>query len=515
MTSTRPIATDSAALLSVAQMQAADRAAVAAGISSLALMEAAGRAIAREIQKRWPRQHALILCGPGNNGGDGFVVARLLHQAGWPVRAALLGEVSALNGDAAVNARRWIEAGGAVASLDNALFDRRPLVVDALFGAGLTRGLGGAAAQAVARINADKLTCIAVDVPSGVHGDTGLIMPTAAAGPGVAAAGSAPQCALTVTFFRPKPAHLLYPGRGLCGQVVVADIGIPDSVLDGIQPQTWRNDPSLWTLPRPLAESHKHKRGHAVVFGGPDTGAARLAAEAARRAGAGLLTLAVPAAAAAVYAVAQPGAFVVACDAPNAIEGILADKRRNAVLIGPGFGVGAATCHTVLKLLGTDRAVVLDADALTSFAGDPSLLREALRARTAPTVLTPHEAEFNRLFPGAGSKLARTRLAASATGATVLFKGADTVVAAPDGRAVINTNAPPWLATAGSGDVLAGVILGLVAQGMAGWWAACAAAWLHGDAGQRLGQGLIAEDLPGAIANSIKSVLSEEVTEKI
>jgi NAD(P)H-hydrate epimerase len=496
-----PPGTHAAAILSVAEMYVADRAAVAAGVPSLTLMEAAASALAREIERRFARQRVAVLCGPGNNGGDGLALARLLFQRGWPVRVALLGEVDRLSGDAAVNAQRWL-ALGQVHGLAEESLDDAPLAVDALFGAGLSRGLSGPAAALMARINANNLVCVAVDVPSGVHGDTGLVMAPEAGGHGIA-----PSCALTVTFFRPKPAHVLYPARALCGEVVVADIGIPAAVLDTIKPQTWRNDPALWDVPRPSADSHKHKRGHAVVFGGPDTGAARLAAQAARRIGAGLLTLAVPAKSAAIYAADDPGAFVAAGDAPDAVEAILADRRRNALLIGPGFGVGPATCHLVLKLLTTARAVVLDADALTSFAGDPAMLREALRARSAPTVLTPHEAEFNRLFPGGGSKLARTRLAASATGATVLFKGADTVIAAPDGRAAINTNAPPWLATAGSGDVLAGTILGLLTQGMAGWTAASAGVWLHGAAAARLGQGLIAEDLPEAISEIEKSIL--------
>ncbi len=494
-------------VLSVAQMYAADQAATASGVSTLTLMEAAGVALAREIQKRWARQNILILCGPGNNGGDGFVLARLLFNTGWPVKVALLGEVSALKGDAAVNAKAWQAMGGLVHPLTtdalDELFSSRPLIVDALFGAGLNRGVSDAAADAIKRINADELTCVSVDVPSGVHGDRGVILPVNLGTPGVA-----PASALTVTFFQPKPAHLLYPARQLCGEIVVADIGIPESVLDAIKPETWVNGPGLWVLPQPDWQSHKYKRGHALVFGGPDmTGAARLAGHAARRVGAGLLTYAVPSRALGVYAGDQPGAFVKAVDTSADLDEVLSDHRKNAILIGPGGGVGAQTSALVLKCLHTNRPVVLDADALTSFATDPELLFEAIQSRNAATVLTPHDAEFRRLFQVRGSKLDQARQAAQLSGAVVLLKGPDTVIAGPDGRAVINPITAPWLATGGSGDVLAGLIVGLLAQGMTPWHAASAAAWLHAKAGATLGNGLLAEDLADQVVKVIKTLL--------
>lgn len=485
------------AILSVAEMYAADRAAMAAGVPSLTLMESAGTAIAREIAKRWKKQFVLILCGPGNNGGDGFVVARLLFNAGWPVRLALLGEIADLKGDAAVNAQRWQQMGGGITPLGadtlDDLFSRNPLVIDALFGAGLSRGLTGVAADAVRRINASSLTCIAVDVPSGVHGDSGLVLPDIFQ---VSRPGTAPQCALTVTFFKPKPAHVLFPGRALCGELVVGDIGIPDAVLDEISPQAWMNGPALWSLPHPTWQSHKYTRGHGIIFGGADmTGAARLAGHAARKIGAGLLTFAVPARAHQIYASDQPGAFVKVVESAADLESLLADTRKNAVLIGPGFGVGTAACSLVLRLLSTDKAVVLDADALSSFAADPLLLFEAIKSRTAPLVMTPHEGEFVRLFNSKGSKLARARDAAAQSGAIMLLKGPDTVIATPDGRVAVNDVAAPWLATGGSGDVLAGCVLGLLSQGLPAWQAASAAAWIHTKAGASIGPGLIAEDL--------------------
>jgi NAD(P)H-hydrate epimerase len=479
------------AVLSVAEMYAADDAAASAGIPSLALMENAGAAIARVVEARWRRGCAVILCGPGNNGGDGYVVARLLRAAGWEVRVGATGP--ATQADAKANEARWRGMGGESAAVTLDILKGADVVIDALFGAGLSRALTPEIRALVAAINCDNIPCLAVDVPSGVMGDTGEVLGGGADG--------APQCVAAVTFFRPKPAHLLYPGRALCGDVIVADIGIPASVLEKINPATSQNTPGLWQLPRPGWNDHKYTRGHAVVIGGAKmTGAARLAARAARRAGAGLLTLAVPAEAFSIYAGSEVGAFVEAHSGD--LQPVLADRRRNCILIGPGCGVGAETRAMVLACLASDKAVVLDADALTSFEQAPDQLFQAIRGRSAPTVMTPHGGEFARLFGkgGAGGqtigKLAVTRAAAAASGAIVIFKGPDTVVADPGGRAAIASNAPPWLATGGSGDVLAGIILGLLAQSCDGWTAANAGVWLHGAAGTMAGRGLIAEDLP-------------------
>ena len=490
------------AVLSVAEMYAADKAAEAGGVASLHLMEAAGAAVVQVLRARWAPQPVVVLCGPGNNGGDGFVVARLLSEAGWTVRLALLGHSGELGVDAAANAKRWQ---GPVLPLAPSVLDHKPLVVDAIFGAGLTRGLSGAARAVVERINAESLTCVAVDVPSGLAGDTGIVLANADEGSAVA-----PRCAATVTFFRPKPGHLLFPGRELCGEVTIADIGIPDNVLDAIAPKTVRNAPGLWTLPQPRWSDHKYVRGHAVVVGGGTmTGAARLAARAARRAGAGLLTLAVPTASVPIYAIDAAGAFVLPVDTTLDLDTVLADPRRNAVLIGPGCGVGTETVVRVLNILATDRPVVLDADALTSFQDDPGKLFRAIKRRRAPVIMTPHNGEYARLFksaPESAGKLARARMAAEISGAVVVLKGADTIIAVSDGRAAIADNAPPWLATGGSGDVLAGFILGLLAQGMPAWEAACAGVWLHGAAAQRLGRGLIAEDLPEVLPKVLDSL---------
>lgn len=479
-------------VLSVQQMYAADAAAMAGGVSGPDLMEAAGWAVAAVLRRRFPPCRVLVLCGPGNNGGDGFVVARLLARRGWPVRLALLGERSRLTGDAAIHAARWQ---GEILPITPAIFDGCAVVVDALFGAGLARPLEGLARRLVEEIGRRRLPCIAIDVPSGVHGDTGQVL------------GCAPQALATVTFFRKKPGHLLLPGRALCGELVVAQIGIPETVLETLQPTLWENGPTRWSLPHPDPLGHKYARGHAVVVGGAEmSGAARLAARAARRVGAGLVTVAVPREALSLVAADSPGNLLSALED---FETLLADRRRNALLIGPGCGRGAATAERALAALRAGKACVVDADALTSLAVQPEALFDH---GDTPCLLTPHDGEFTQLFPDlSGSRLERARAAARRSGCVVLLKGGDTVIAAPDGRAVINSNAPPDLATAGSGDVLAGIAVGLLAQGMPVWPAACAAAWLHGAAAARFGRGLIAEDIAGCLPAVLKEIPSTQL----
>jgi NAD(P)H-hydrate epimerase len=481
------------ALLTVAEMAEADRRAIAGGVPGEVLMENAGAGVADEIERHYGPRPTLVLCGPGNNGGDGFVVARLLARARWPVRVALLGERAALRGDAAAMARRWTEE---VEPLAPAAIGDAELIVDGIFGAGLQRPVEGIAAATVAAANEAKVPIVAIDVPTGVHGDSGATW------------GAAIRAERTVTFFRKKPGHLLLPGRRHCGAVKVVDIGIPESVLDDIASAQWENGPDLWraAYPWPALEGHKYSRGHAVVLSGglSSTGAARLAARAALRAGAGLVTVASPPDALAVNAAQLTAVMVAAVEGAEGWQRLLADDRKNAVLLGPGNGVTPATRAAVLAALAADKRVVLDADALTVFAGEPEALIAPLRGRTA--VLTPHEGEFSRLFDMAGDRLSRARAAAALTGAVVLLKGADTVIAAPDGRAAINANAPPDLATAGAGDVLGGMILALLAQGMPPFEAAAAATWLHGEAAAAKGPGLIAEDLAEILPAVIKQL---------
>lgn len=472
------------ALLTPGQMGEADRLAIAGGVSGRVLMENAGRAVADAVSRRWPPRPVTVLCGPGNNGGDGFVAARLLAARGWPVRLALLGDRAALKGDAAWAASLWR---GGVEPLGLGVLENAALVIDALFGAGLARPVEGAAAEVIAALNGRRLPVVAVDVPSGIDGASGEIR------------GVAPQAALTVTFFRRKPGHLLLPGRLHCGETLVAQIGIVPAVLETIAPDTVANHPNWWTavFPRPEAPGHKYSRGHALVAGGAVmTGAARLAARAAARVGAGLVTVAAPVPAFPIYAAALTGVIVAPVAGADDFAALLADKRRNAALIGPGAGTHAETRERTLRILAAGKSSVLDADALTVFVDRPADLFAAIRSSC---VLTPHEGEFARLFDTTGSKLDRARRAAARSGAVVVLKGADTAVAAPDGRAAINENAPASLATAGSGDVLAGLVLGLLAQGMPAFDAAAAAVWLHGAAAHAFGAGLVAEDLIDAL----------------
>lgn len=471
-----------------AQMAEADKAAIGAGTPGIVLMGNAGCAVFRRaLAMLGGRTRVLVCCGGGNNGGDGFIAARLLREAGVEVEVTLAGNADSLRGDAAEAFRRWEGPMAAPGSEDPAASD---LVIDALLGAGLDRDVSGPMAVQIQRINASGKPVLAVDLPSGVDGNSGLVR------------GVAIRAARTVTFFRRKPGHLLFPGRELCGEVEVADIGIPPAVLTAIAPQTFVNAPALWSarLPAPAAKGHKYDRGHALaVSGGPlNTGAARLAARAALRIGAGLVTLASPPDALMVNAAHLTAIMLRRMEGAEGLSEILSDRRFNAVVLGPALGVGEQSRGLVRVVLEAGPAAVLDADALTSFSGKADELSELIRSVSRQVVLTPHAGEFVRLFGDAArlqGKLAAAREAACNSGAVVVLKGADTVVAAPDGRASISENAPPWLATAGSGDVLAGMICGLLAQGMAGFEAACAGVWMHGESARLFGPGLIAEDI--------------------
>ncbi|MGC9269133.1 NAD(P)H-hydrate dehydratase [Acidiphilium sp.] len=458
-------------LFTTDEMNRIDQASAHSGVPTLDLMEQAGTAVARAVARRYRPCRVLVLAGPGNNGGDGYVAARLLMQRGWSIAVAPIAPPRP-DSDAAVAAARWR---GVTVAPDIERVRAADLVIDAVLGAGLTRDLGadlGALLGAARRL-------VAIDIPSGIDGTTGAIR------------GHAAVADLTITFVARKPGHLLLPGRTHCGAIICADIGMPAAAIATVRPSLWRNTPSLWRLPRVARAGQKYDRGLLTILAGPMSGAAILAANGARRAGAGLVTL--------VGAAAIIGAPPGIMSSSHSLSELLADHRRRVWLCGPGLGVAPAG-EALDALVAARRVIVADADALTACADRPARLRGV-------AVVTPHEGEFRRVFPElAGDKLTRARAAAVAIGAVVVLKGADTVIAAPDGRAAINDNAPADLATAGSGDTLAGIIAGLLTQNMAPFAAACAGVWLHGAAARRIGVGLIAEDLADALPAVLRTL---------
>jgi NAD(P)H-hydrate epimerase len=480
-------------LLTPDDMAAVDRAAAASGIDSYGLMEKAGQAVAAAALQHFSGAlRYVVLCGPGNNGGDGYVAARALQQAGADVQLFHLGDPQRLTGDAARAFAEWPIDGAALGDYVPKVGD---VVIDAVFGAGLSRPVPDDVAAVIGGVTEAGIPVIAVDLPSGLDGRSGQIL------------GAAFRAVRTVTFMTRKPGHLLLPGRDLCGELEVFDIGIPGRIVrahaDGLIAE---NTPAQWQakIPSAGADAHKYKRGHLVVFsGGPNaTGAARMSAMAGLRAGAGLVTIASPLESMGVNAGLLTAIMLHAVDDEAALRKWLTDQRLSTFILGPGFGAGDKARQFCLAL--ADRHLVLDADGITSFRDDPRPLFDAFAEGPTRLVLTPHEGEFGRLFPDIAadersSKIDKARAAAKRANAAIIYKGADTVIAAPDGRAVINANAPPWLATAGSGDVLAGIVGGLLAQGAPAFEAAAAGVWLHGLAGQHAGKGLTAEDLVAAI----------------
>src|SRR5258707_8126800 len=492
-------------VLTTAEMERADQLTIAAGTAGFALMLSAGQAVAEAAMDLAEEGPILVVAGRGNNGGDGFVAAAELAARGREVSVVLLCERDSLQGDGALAAKGWKFP---VLPFNPQAIGKPALIIDALFGAGLNRPVRGEPHEMIEAINANGAPVLSVDLPSGINGTSGAVM------------GVAINALETVTFFRRKPAHLLLPGRMHCGRVRVADIGIDAQVLDEIRPQTFENIPQAWqnSFPVPRIDGHKYARGHAIVVSGniATTGAARMSARGALRAGAGLVTVASPADALAVNASALTAVMVRPIDTAIEFAELWTDKRLNTCVIGPGAGVSDRTRDFVLTALSAKRNLVLDADALTSFAEAPDHLFEAIKGSHDPqVVLTPHEGEFPRLFsdisnkhPGR-SKLERVRAAAERSSAIVLLKGPDTVVASPDGRATIASNAPPWLATAGAGDVLAGMIAGMLAQGVAAFEAASIAVWMHGEAAREAGPGLIAEDLPEVLPAVFRHLCDE------
>ncbi|WP_245417901.1 NAD(P)H-hydrate dehydratase [Cohaesibacter celericrescens] len=505
-------------ILTPAQMAQADQLTIDSGVLGYQLMQSAGQAVANAAVDLLERRTGsgasgmvCILCGPGNNGGDGFVAAQLLEEEGWSVILGCSVGIDDLTGDALLAAEDW---GDEIFSLSPRLWQDADLVIDALFGAGLSRPISGELADLIDELNLSGLPVLSVDLPSGVDGTSGL------------AGGACVKADQTVTFFRKKPAHLLYPGKAFCGDIFCVDIGIEEQVLDDTGHIAVENQPVLWidSWPealKPIADidplrlaDHKFHRGHCLVLCGDAThsGAARLAARSALRAGAGLVTLAPPCDAASLVAAHVTAVMVEPVQDVASLGTVLAKRTYDVLVAGPALGKTQDRRALVYDALERDVALLLDADALSclvdgieSGEADLSLLRESPAARSERLVLTPHEGEFARLFPDLShrvreekrlSKLDCAITAAQRSGAVLVLKGADTVIATPDGRAVVHSDGVPYLATAGSGDVLVGIIAGLMAQGVSALDACCAGVWLHSRAGRSFGPGLIAEDLP-------------------
>ncbi|MCK5933194.1 MAG: NAD(P)H-hydrate dehydratase [Fulvimarina manganoxydans] len=481
-------------LLAPMEMAEADRLTIESGISGWQLMSAAGRAVAGVAAEMIALPGPVAcLAGPGNNGGDAYVAAANLREQGFAVRVFALGDPERLAGDAALARAAW---NAEIKPLSAFEADQFSLIIDGLFGAGLSRALDGKVANCVERANACRTPILSIDLPSGVAGDSGAVL------------GTAFRASRTISFFRAKPGHRLEPGRSLCGEITIRPIGILPDVLQTIRPRTFDNDPNLWgrVLQWPADAGHKYDRGHAVILSGgaSKTGAARLAANAALRAGAGLVTVFSPASAVLVHAAHLTAVMIKRCEGTSELDAYLADERLNAFVLGPGFGVGAEARDAARLILEKGRALVLDADGITSYSDDPralfALAREAgKKASETRLVMTPHAGEFKRLFPdlasSKGSKLEQAREAAARAHSILVLKGRDTVIAEPGGRAAINSTGTPWLATAGTGDVLTGMIVAQLAQGTPAFEAACAGVWMHGKAAEAFGPGLIAEDL--------------------
>jgi hydroxyethylthiazole kinase-like uncharacterized protein yjeF len=483
-------------LLTPNQMAMADNLAIQNGIPGIELMQNAGDVLYDAFCSHFhDAQNILIVCGIGNNGGDGFVLAEQIVKSGIKVSIYIAGEVSQISGDARL---AFDQIPSSVLQVENPQWDQYDLIVDGMFGAGLTRDITGPYANVIASINASGAAIMAIDLPSGINGETGQI------------AGCAVEADLTVTFFRKKPGHILFPGQEHCGKVVVGQIGILENVLENIAPSTFHNSPKLWEdmLPSPKKMGHKHNRGHTLAFSGSieKSGAIRLAAKAALRMGSGLVTIAATSATLPAHAARSDVLMLTPLDTNLHLADLVGNPKMNIYCIGPGLPPDKDTRELVLAILDHGPTVVLDAGALSAFSNAQQVLHDTINMRVNNTVLTPHEAEFDRIFPSlitASSKIEKARLAARMVDATIILKGPDTIIAEPDGRVAISDNGSPWLATAGSGDVLTGAISGLLAQGMPAFEAACAAVWFHGQASQNVGAGLIASDLDQGLKTAL------------
>lgn len=476
-------------LLTAETMKNADAETIARGTSGVTLMEQAGNAVTQLITEHNKPKPTLVVCGPGNNGGDGWVVARRLSEKKWPVKILSLVPVKQLSGDAAHVAHHW--DGPVHNHWDKSLLEGTELIIDAIFGIGLNKPVDENTAEIICALNEHPAPIVSIDIPSGIHADTGEVL------------GTACNAVLTVTFSCKKPGHILLPGKSHCRLIAVTDIGIPVDVINHAACPYFENIPDLWTehLPQKRLRKHKYDYGHVMVLGGPmhSTGASRMSATSALRTGAGLVSIVCPEEAVAIYASHLTSVMLSPCKLEDnkAFAAAIEGKYKHVIVMGPGAGITESTKQAVLTALSMQKKCIIDADALTCFKDNPQTLFDAIDSEV---ILTPHEGEFSRLFPDiTGSKLERARDAAKQSGATVLLKGNDTAIASPDGRVALNSNAPAFLGTAGSGDVLSGIIAGIFSQHVPAFESACIGTWIHSETASKAGRGLMAEDLPAHI----------------
>jgi len=459
------------------------------------LMENAGGVIFKIIKKKFKKKKKIkILCGPGNNGGDGFVVAKLLEENGFQdVELFCLVTKNKLKGDAKIAANNFNKN---LKSFNDFKISSNDLIIDGIFGSGLKRNISGNLKKIIEKINLKKPYCISIDTPSGINGDTGEIQ------------GTALKSNDTITFTTKKPGHLLSPGSEYCGNVIVGDIGINLEKLS-FKPRIFENHPDNWRskFPWPNQKSHKYTRGFSLIICGEKmTGASRLAARAAARIGCGLLCLGVPRKSFNIYSTENPIALIEIVDDKKDLNNLLKDKRINTILIGPGFGISKKKLELILKVVKEKkRLIVLDADALKNN------FKKILLKNKTKIVITPHEGEFLQVLKDLNIKNKKNKFSIviefiKKTKINLILKGNKTLICSQDGKISINTNTSPFLATGGSGDVLAGMITGLISQGMDIFNACCASVWIHGEIGRMKGPGLIAEDLPEMIPKVLKKL---------
>lgn len=482
-------------IFTAANVKEADEMSEKLGTPAIVLMNNAGRKVAELTEKIIKQKKCgdaiYVICGAGNNGGDGLVAAKYLKNKGYDIRVGLVGDfrkITPLTQNALESA---VSAGIEAETFDKEYLLQSDVVIDAIFGVGLKRDIEGEIADVIKEINNSKSLKIAVDIPSGVCADTGSIKSVAV------------NADATVTFQNPKLGNLLLPGKENCGELFIEDIGIPEEVVDLIESIYLLNTPELWQhlLPKPKLSDHKYTKGHVVVIGGDieSTGAAKLASEAALRTGSGLVTIACDAESLPIYATSLKSVMAKKVKDPELLEKFISERKVNTVIIGPGSGNDLYSALRVTTCLDAGLRCIIDADVFTNFKNKPQDLVKALK-KNKNCVLTPHEGEFKRVFKLEGNKVERASQAAKSCDNVVVLKGNDTVIAAPDGRIVINNNAPTYLATAGSGDVLSGIIGGLLAQGMPLFEAACAGVYLHSETANKLGKGMIAEDIAKQIS---------------